>query len=587
MQKRLKNIWNSISTLGITSRSSPGEVRLIKTLNRLSLIAACAVLPFVIPALNPTYDTFGWIEFVSGLGFLSILAANALHKNHAASFILVLTVNFKIFFSASSRGWEAGEQLFFIPLFVGILLLYDIRKQKTAWLVWLLSLAVLLILELTKYELLIPESGYPEAVVKEIFTLNFFICAIIILATTYYYSRLAIQQQEEILISQEQAVNASKAKSEFLSVISHELRTPLHAILNYSEMLSESNLDTEQVELNSGVRLSGKKLSEVVNHILSVSRIDEEYAPLDLGVFDFQAPVLQTAAKFQLQAENKGLQIQVANPDQDNRLITADESRIMQVLGFLVDNAIKFSSSGPISISSEIHQEKDKTEGQLIYRIEDRGIGIAEADLSDVFTPFFMNDSSLNRINGGMGLGLTISKRLIESMDGQIHINSILDKGSIFSVHIPIEFQPPQNTKKISMTNQDQTEVNMINVLLVDDHPVNQKVASVMLKKLEYPYELAKNGQEAVDAAATQRFHLILMDIQMPVMDGIEATRRIRANLPKESQPIIIALTANTTEGDRNACFEAGMDDFLAKPVTKSAIEKAIDKWKPEVPALP
>lgn len=588
MQGRLKNIWNLISTLGISPDSSPGEFRLTQTLNRLSLITACAVFPFVFPALNPTYYTFGWIEFVSVIGFLSILGANALNKSKAASFILVLTVNFKIFFSASSRGWEAGEQLFFIPLFVGIILLYDIRKQKSAWIVWLLSLAVLITLELTRYELFIPEAGYPEYVVKKIFTINFLICAMIILATTYYYSRLAIQQQEEILSSQEQVMSASKAKSDFLSVISHELRTPLHAILNYSEMLSETHLDEEQIELNSGVRLSGKKLSEIVTQILSVSRIDQEYDPLDLNVFDYHSPLQQTAEFFRQQAENKALKIRVTPPNQDERLVQADESRILQVLSFIVDNAIKFSDAGTISLSSEIDRENNGNKGHLIYRIEDKGHGISETELPQIFTPFFMNDSSRNRINGGMGLGLTISKRLIDSMDGQIHIHSTLHKGSIFTVHIPVEFQPPKNTliNKIHMSNQDQSNGNAINILLVDDHPVNLKVASTMLRKLGYTFQLATNGQEAVTAAGSGEFHLVFMDIQMPIMDGIEATRRIRTDLPKDIQPVIIALTANTSERDRNACFDAGMNDFLSKPVTKSAIEKSLEKWKTKVPDL-
>lgn len=586
MQAVLINIWNQISTLGITKTSSPAEIRLIKTLNRLSLIAALSVFPFVVPAINPTYDTFGWIEFISGLGFLSILGANSLQKYRIASFLLVLTVNFKIFFSASSRGWEAGEQLFFIPLCVGILLLYDIRKQKSAWIVWGMSLAVFISLEITKYELLIPASGYAESVIKEIFTLNFLICAVIIFATTFYYSRLSIQQQEEILKSQEQVLNASRVKSEFLSVISHELKTPLHAILNYSEMLSETGLDSEQEELNSGVRVSGKKLSEIVTQILSVSQIDGEYDPLEITTFVPHTLLHQVVEHFKTQAENKNLQLKVIDNNQSKTLIKADQSRILQILSLLVDNAIKFSNSGSILLRSEIIREKNDQNGQLLYQVEDQGLGISKADLVEVFTPFFMNDSSRNRTNGGMGLGLTISKRLIESMDGQIHIQSTLHEGSTFSVQIPIEIQPPKNTDTIHMTQEDQLQIPTINVLLVDDHPVNQKVASTMLRKLGYSYDLAKNGEEAVEAAGSGKFHLILMDIQMPVMDGIEATRRIRADLAQERQPIIIALTANTTEGDRKACFDAGMEDFLAKPVTKSAIEKAIDKWKAKVPHL-
>lgn len=586
MYEVVRNIWHQVSILGITTTSSPTEIRLTKTLNRLSLIAAFAVFPFVIPAVNPTYDTFGWIEFMSGIGFLSVLGANALHQNQLASFILVLTVNVKILFSASSRGWEAGEQLFFIPLCVGILLLYDVRKQKSAWIVWSMSLAVFIILEITNYELFLPQSGYPEAVIKEIFTLNFLICALIILATTYYYSRLSIQQQEEILKSQEQVLNASRVKSEFLSVISHELKTPLHAILNYSEMLSETSMDSEQKELNNGVRLSGKKLSEIVTQILSVSQIDGEYSPLDITPFDPQTLLRRVVNGFSEQAESKNLHIKGSSSNQDPVMVKADENRIIQVLSFLVDNAIKFSHSGTIHLRCSIIPGPKAHEGQLLYQVEDNGIGISKADLAEVFTPFFMNDSSRNRINGGMGLGLTISKRLLESMDGQIHIQSTLHEGSTFSVQIPIEIQPPKNTDKTHMTQQAQTQVPTINVLLVDDHPVNQKVASTMLRKLGYDYDLAKNGEEAIELAGSGKFHLILMDIQMPVMDGIEATKRIRTDLPQEIQPIIIALTANTTEGDRKACFDAGMNDFLAKPVTKSTIEKAIDKWKEQVPSL-
>lgn len=587
MKEYLIHIWNTISTLGIHSESKSAEIRLTKTLNRLALIAACAVLPFAIPSINPTYDSFGWIEFVSGMGFLLILLANASHQKEAASFILVLTANFKIFFSASSRGWEAGEQLFFIPLLVGLLLLYDLKKQKMAWLVWGLSLVVFLILEITDYALLLPEAGYPESVMKEIFTLNFLISAIIILAITYYYSRLANQQQEEILLSQQQVLNASQAKSEFLSVISHELWTPLHAILNYADMISETGLDTEQQELSNGLKLSGKSLSVIVNHILSVSQIGEEFDPPDLKLFDSQTPLLGTAEIFRPQAAKKNLPI-IVTVAESPYMIQADESRLFQVMGLLVDNAIKFSDSGTITLSSEIIRGKEMEIGEIIYRIQDQGNGISAEDLTEIFTPFFMNDASINRLNGGLGLGLTICKRLVESMNGQIHIQSILHQGSTISVHIPIDIQPPVTQNTIQMPNQTQEPVSLdiINILLVDDHPVNQKVASTMLRKLGYEYQMASNGVEALAAAESGGFHLIFMDIQMPVMDGIESTRRIRTSLPKERQPIIVALTANTTEGDKKACFSAGMDDFLAKPVTKSVIEKSINKWKTKIPRL-
>lgn len=583
MKEFLLKIWKKISVLGILPQDDPATVRLTKTLNRLSVIAALAVLPFAIPALNPTYDSVGWIELISGVGFLSILVANALYRKRSAAFILVLTTNFKIFFSASSRGWDAGEQLFFIPLTAGIVLLYSLRHTMS-WLVCGITIAVFITLEITDYQLLLPEGGYPESVIREIFMLNFLLAGIIILAITYYYSRLATQQQNELLATQEEVAIASKAKSEFLSVISHELRTPLHAILNYADLLLETRLTPEQQDIGNNMKSSGKSLSVLVNNILSVSRIDDDIDPPTPGPFDYRSPMLATATTFRPMANQKGLTLSpkiLAAPT----TVLADEDRISQILALLVENAIKFSESGTITLEARLKLEADADHGELWYEVSDQGRGITQSDLAEIFSPFFMNDRSLNRQHGGLGLGLAICQKLIDSMEGQIHINSTIGQGSTFSIQVPIKL-PPQSDNNMSPQTIQATSLDSVNILLVDDHPVNQKIASTMLQKLGYAYEIASDGEEALKTVENGNFHLIFMDIQMPIMDGIESARRIRASLPQDIQPIIIALTANTTEQDKKACFDAGMDDFLAKPVTKSILKNAIDKWIPDLPPL-
>lgn len=572
--------WKILSELGITEGLDAERVRMIKTLNRVSFITALLVFPFTFPQINPTNDQFGWIEFVSSLGFLSVLVAHAVGYRNLGPVLIVLTANFKVFFSASTRGFEAGEQLFFIPLIVGIILMYDLRKDRIGQLLVLLSAGVWITLSATSYTLYAPEIPFPESVLREIFGLNLFISLLIIVSISFYYSRLAQVQQREIIQSKDQAEKASKAKSEFLSVISHELKTPLHGLLNYVEMLRDpSSSKTTKEDILEGLAESGNRLSLMVNNLLLVTEERSAPSALSHSVFEALSPLKEIGESMKESAAHSGLALMIREKEQQ-LFIETDLQKLDQILTNLVDNAIKFSESGTITLDYSIITTPENKRPVIRYSVEDQGIGISDEIKSHIFSPFFMHDSSVNRQTGGAGLGLAVSAGLAKQMGGIITVNSEEFAGSTFYVEIPVTIMEK------GIPSMQSAHTKELTVLLVDDHPVNQKVASTMLKKLGYDYGIAANGEEAVSATESGKYHLIFMDIQMPVMDGIEATRQIRGKVEDHLQPVIIALTANTTENDKKACFEAGMNDFLAKPITKSAIGKAIDKWRNSIPDL-
>ncbi len=587
MVKCIQKIWDRISELGVNDSTPPQEKRVIQTLNRVSFLAVLLVAPFFLPAINPTSDSWGWVELASALGFLSVLVANAYDQTQWGASLLILTTNIKIFFSASIRGFEAGEQLFFIPLLAGLVLIYDVRKSTTGRLMWALCLLTFAGLDLTDYQYLNPVQPFSDEVIREIFSINFGITLIIVVAIAFHYSRLADRQQNETIVAMKGAEEASRAKSEFLSVISHELRTPIHAIMNYSDMLKDGPLNPEQEDNLSELRISAENLFTTVDHILHVADLGKEAeVRVNPEPFWMTEPAALAVTKMTLWAENKGLQLTITIPDIPIR-VRADHHLIHQVLINLLDNAIKFTSWGRVSVDCRI-VVTDENQAILQYRVKDDGKGIPQKQLKTIFQPFVMGDSSTIRSNSGVGLGLTISHRFAKAMNGSIFVKSLSGKGSTFTLEVPAEYIEQGSLFSLNMQTQTDPsqESQPLEVLIVDDHPVNQKVASTMIKKLGHSHTLAVNGEEAVQQCRSKQFQLIFMDIQMPVMDGIEATRQIRALSNLDQQPVIIALTANTTDRDRKACIDAGMNDFMAKPVTKSRIQEKIEQWLEDIPGI-
>ncbi|MFV9681321.1 response regulator [Pseudomonas sp. NY15367] len=392
------------------------------------------------------------------------------------------------------------------------------------------------------------------------------------------------QQQAiaELVQAREESEQANRAKSDFLAMMSHELRTPMNGVLGMLQLLETTSLNDEQSEYAALATESTEHLLKVINDILDFSRI--ERGALELEAIPFNLPeLLQGSIQvFQHSAQQRGLQLLLdAQPGLEQLEVRGDPTRIRQILVNLIGNALKFTEEGHIRVETRWQLLDD----QVLWftcAVHDSGIGIEAERLDHMFDAFQQADTSISRRYGGTGLGLPIARTLAERMGGTLRAESQLGAGSVFTLEIPLPFLPyseqVQNSDSQSLGNGDGQPV-----LLVEDNPVNQTVIEAMLRSLGYQVSLVGDGQQAVQSSSQQDYAAILMDCRLPLMDGYEATRQIR-QLERGRQVPIIALTANALQGDREACLQAGMNDYLAKPFKRADLQRILLRWLPARP---
>ena len=411
---------------------------------------------------------------------------------------------------------------------------------------------------------------------------------------------LVEQRTQELRSSEEKAVQiaqhaeqaryeaeiANSAKSNFLSTMSHEIRTPLNGVLGMAQLLKNSGLEEEQGKKVETILSSGRTLLAIINDVLDMSKIEAGGIELEITAFSLRNLISSISTPFQSLASDKGITLSVHKSIKDTDILKGDPVRLRQIIWNLISNAIKFTHTGTVTIEITNAPPLNKKDVSIRIAVQDTGTGISEDRLPHIFSPFTQEDTSITRKFGGSGLGLSIVKSLVELMDGIITVSSKVDEGTRFEVVLPFDIATGEEAAQIhqrSIVLPPDNEYSGLSVLIAEDNTVNALIAEAFLEKFGHTPYVVENGAEAVKAVQKYTFDLILMDIHMPEMDGIEATKTIRSMSVGEHIPII-GLTAEAF-AERHILFkQAGMDDVITKPFTEEQLRSALGQFRSLAP---
>ena len=392
------------------------------------------------------------------------------------------------------------------------------------------------------------------------------------------------QRTAELEVEKRRADDASAAKGQFLATMSHEIRTPLNGIIGLSRLLESMPVPSEGLEMVRMIRSSGDALLRIINDVLDFSKVEAGKLELEIAPFQLRNALEESIGLFRVAAAEKGLRLGCELAPEVPLWVAGDHTRLRQVILNLVSNALKFTSSGEVVLSAVVNSdvvnsdaERENESCQLAITVRDTGIGISPGQATRLFSSFHQADASISRRYGGTGLGLAISKRLVELMGGTIAVESTPGVGTRFQFTVPLGYVEEPASRPTAYPILA-ASVGHLKVLVAEDNVVNQRVVLMLLKQFGVKADLAADGAQAIAAVIKNDYDLVLMDVQMPNVDGLAATREIRSSLPTNRQPVIVGLTAHATTEYRDICLDAGMNGYLTKPLDRDKLRNVLEE---------